>query len=81
MDGIEVIVHCATQAIGNKDVVAADHLFGAARRAGVAHIIYVSIVGIDAIPLPYYKTKLRVEELWPRRAKATPCYARRSFTT
>ena len=62
VDGIEVIVHCATQAIGNKDAVAADHLIGAARRGGVAHIIYVSIVGIDAIPLPYYKTKLRVEQ-------------------
>ena len=62
VDGIEVIVHCATQAIGNKDAVAADHLIGAARRGGVAHIVYVSIVGIDAIPLPYYKTKLRVEQ-------------------
>ena len=63
VDGVEVIVHCATQGIGNKDVVAAENLIGAARRAGVAHIIYVSIVGIDAIPLPYYKTKLRVEEM------------------
>ena len=34
----------------------------AARRAGTNNIIYVSIVGIDRIPLPYYKTKLRVEE-------------------
>ncbi len=63
VDDVEVIVHCATQGIGNKDVVAAENLLGAARRAGVAHIIYVSIVGIDAIPLPYYKTKLRVEEM------------------
>ena len=38
------------------------NLIAAARRAGVAHLIYVSIVGIDRIPLPYYKTKLRVEE-------------------
>ena len=57
-----MIVHCATQATGNKDVVATKNLIAAARRAGVGHIIYVSIVGIDAIPLPYYKTKLRVEE-------------------
>ena len=38
-----------------------ENLIAAARRAGVAHIVYVSIVGIDRIPLPYYKTKLRVE--------------------
>ena len=37
------------------------NLVTAARRAGVGHIVYVSIVGIDRIPLPYYKTKLRVE--------------------
>ena len=34
----------------------------AARRAGVGHLVHVSIVGIDRIPLPYYQTKLRVEE-------------------
>ena len=61
--------------------MAAENLLGAARRAGVAHIIYVSIVGIDAIPLPYYKTKLRVEEMLAHRAWATPCCARRSFTS
>ena len=38
-----------------------ENLIAAARRAGVGHIVYVSIVGIDRIPLPYYKTKLRVE--------------------
>ena len=55
-------MHCATQGTGDKDAKAIENLIAAARRAGVAHIIYVSIVGIDRIPLPYYKTKLRVEE-------------------
>lgn len=62
VEGVDVVVHCATQAVGNKDVVAADNLIAAAKRAGVGHIIYISIVGIDRIPLPYYKTKLRVEQ-------------------
>jgi uncharacterized protein YbjT (DUF2867 family) len=62
VDGAEVIAHCATQATRGKDAVAADNLIAAARRAGVAHVIYVSIVGVDRIPLPYYKVKLRVEE-------------------
>jgi uncharacterized protein YbjT (DUF2867 family) len=61
IDGTEVVVHCATQFTGDKDVAAIDNLVAAARRAGVGHIVHVSIVGIDRIPLPYYKTKLRVE--------------------
>src|SRR5829696_6585705 len=61
VDGMDVIVHCATQATGDKDVTSTQNLITAAKRAGVAHIIYVSIVGIDRIPLPYYQTKLRVE--------------------
>ena len=42
--------------------MSANNLISAARRAGVDNIIYVSIVGIDRIPMGYYKTKLRVEE-------------------
>jgi uncharacterized protein YbjT (DUF2867 family) len=61
VEGVDVIVHCATQGTRDKDVTSTQNLITAARRAGVAHIIYVSIVGIDRIPLPYYKTKLRVE--------------------
>ncbi len=61
VDGVDVVVHCATQATGGKDVASIENLIAAARRAGVGHIIYVSIVGIDRIPLPYYKTKLRAE--------------------
>jgi uncharacterized protein YbjT (DUF2867 family) len=61
VDGVDVIVHCATQGTGDKDVTSTENLVTAARNAGVSHIVYVSIVGIDRIPLPYYKTKLRVE--------------------
>jgi uncharacterized protein YbjT (DUF2867 family) len=62
VDGVDVIVHCATQGTRDKDVTSTENLITAARKAGVAHIVYVSIVGIDRIPLPYYKTKLRVEQ-------------------
>lgn len=63
VEGVDVVVHCATQFTGDKDVTATENLITAARKADVAHIIYVSIVGIDRIPLPYYKTKLRVEHV------------------
>jgi uncharacterized protein YbjT (DUF2867 family) len=61
VEGMDVIVHCATQGTRDKDVTSTENLITAARKADVPHIIYVSIVGIDRIPLPYYKTKLRVE--------------------
>jgi len=63
LDGIDTVVHCATQPTGDKDIVAARNLTNAVRRNNVGHLIYVSIVGIDKIPLPYYRTKLRVEQL------------------
>ncbi len=63
VDGIEVVVHCATQPAGGKDVASMQNLVAAARRAGVGHIVHVSIVGIDRIPLPYYRTKLRAEQV------------------
>ena len=62
LDGIDTVIHCATQGTRGKDVISATNLISAARRAGVDNIIYVSIVGIDRIPLGYYKSKLRVEE-------------------
>jgi uncharacterized protein YbjT (DUF2867 family) len=59
--GVDTVVHCATQGTRDKDVASIENLITAARGADVDHIIYVSIVGIDRIPLPYYRTKLRVE--------------------
>ncbi|MGV0793662.1 SDR family oxidoreductase [Mycolicibacterium sp. XJ1819] len=61
LDGVDVVVHCATQPTGGKDVASMRNLIAAARRAGVGHLVHVSIVGIDRIPLPYYRTKLAVE--------------------
>lgn len=62
VDGMDVIVNCATQPTGDKDVNAMQHLTSAVRRAGVGHLVHVSIVGIDRIPLPYYRTKIRAEQ-------------------
>ncbi|WP_405495088.1 SDR family oxidoreductase [Streptomyces sp. NBC_00096] len=60
--GAEVIVHCASSPRGGDDV-AAGHLIEAAKRAGVGHLVYISIVGVDVVPLPYYKVKLKVERM------------------
>ncbi|MGW5851147.1 SDR family oxidoreductase [Streptomyces sp. NPDC055254] len=61
MAGAEVVVHCASAPRGG-DEVAAGHLIRAARRAGtVTNVVYISIVGVDVVPLGYYRTKLEVE--------------------
>jgi uncharacterized protein YbjT (DUF2867 family) len=62
VDGVDTVVHCATTQTGG-DEKAARNLVEAARRAGVGHLVYISIVGVDEVPLGYYKTKLAVEKL------------------
>ncbi|WP_217239578.1 SDR family oxidoreductase [Streptomyces sp. AC555_RSS877] len=58
--GVDTIVHCASTPRGG-DERAAQHLVGAARRAEVGHLVYISIVGVDRVPFGYYRTKLAVE--------------------
>ncbi len=58
--GAEVVVHAATDApTGRGDVRQTRVLLDAAR--GARHLIYASIVGIEAIPLGYYRRKLACE--------------------
>ncbi|MFJ6987847.1 MULTISPECIES: SDR family oxidoreductase [unclassified Streptomyces] len=60
--GVDTVVHCASSPRGG-DEEAAGHLIDAARRAGVAHLVYVSIVGVDRVPFGYYRAKHAVEGL------------------
>jgi uncharacterized protein YbjT (DUF2867 family) len=60
--GARTILHLASSPEG--DAAAAASLIDAARRAGTEpHLVFISIVGIDRIPLPYYRAKLEVERL------------------
>ncbi|MGW7268455.1 SDR family oxidoreductase [Streptomyces sp. NPDC054842] len=59
--GVDTIVHCASAPRGDEQ--AAAHLIAAARKADVPHLLYISIVGVDAVPLGYYRSKLAVEKL------------------
>ncbi|GEL96079.1 SDR family oxidoreductase [Cellulomonas composti] len=64
LDGAAAVVHCASEPRhGERDVEAAGRLLIAARRAGIEHLVYISIVGVDAIPYSYYRAKLEVEHL------------------
>src|SRR6516164_6534131 len=56
------IIHCATSTRG--DAEATRNLVAAASRTGSAHLVYVSIVGIDHIAsCGYPKTKLQAERI------------------
>jgi uncharacterized protein YbjT (DUF2867 family) len=63
VQGCDVIVHTATNVrqAQQSDIVGTQRLLEAARHAGVAHVVYISIVGIDRIPFAYYRHKLATE--------------------
>lgn len=63
--GVDVIVHCATTN-GRGDAAATRNLVAAAERAGTPHLIYISIVGIERIPMFYYRAKLESERIVER---------------
>ncbi len=51
---VDTVVHC---------VEPAHHVVDAALRAERPHLVYISIVGVDRIPLGYYRRKLADEQL------------------
>lgn len=60
----DVVVHAATAPRGDSeavDVRGTRRLLEAAADAGVSNLVYVSIVGVDEIPLSYYEHKLAAE--------------------
>ncbi|RZU62936.1 SDR family oxidoreductase [Zhihengliuella halotolerans] len=63
VSGSETVIHCATTLNGPRDVTVAQQMIAACAAAGVRHFVLVSIVGIDRIPLSYYRGKLEVERL------------------
>lgn len=66
VEGIDVIIHCASSPTNPRqvDVEGTRRLLQAAERAGVSHIVYISIVGVDRNPFyPYYGIKLEVEQM------------------
>ncbi|HEX6359249.1 SDR family oxidoreductase [Actinophytocola sp.] len=61
LSGVDTVLHLATTLKGRTDVTATKNLVAAA--AGVKHLVFMSIVGIDRIPISYYKGKLAAEQL------------------
>src|SRR5918995_3205353 len=70
VDGAGTIVHCAGSSKGDEDK--ARNLVRAASRAGAAHLVYISVVGADRIPIGsrvdramfgYFGSKLAAERI------------------
>src|SRR5215216_8112355 len=70
VDGAETIVHCAGSPKGDEDK--ARNLVRAASRAGATHLVYISVVGADRIPIDsrvdramfgYFASKLAAERI------------------
>ncbi|HET7754411.1 MAG TPA: NAD(P)H-binding protein [Anaeromyxobacteraceae bacterium] len=60
---VDAVVHLASEkGAGDADVVGTRRLLAAIERAGTRHLVVVSIIGCDRIPLPFYETKQRIEQ-------------------
>ena len=60
--GTQAVVHLATaNGLGAGEAVLMKTVVDASREVGVPHVISVSIVGVDRIPLWYYRQKLEAE--------------------
>lgn len=61
--GIDTVIHLASDAAHpDRDVRGAELLAAACREVGVRHLLFVSIVGIDDHPFPYYRAKKAAEQ-------------------
>ncbi len=62
VEGVDAVIHLAsTKGAGDGDVIGIRRLVDAAERASVRHLVVISIIGCDRIPLPFYATKLQIE--------------------
>lgn len=61
--GVDAVVHCATAFGRQAEVQLVRTLVDAAGRGGSPHLLYTSIVGVDRVPLPYYKGKFAAEQV------------------
>lgn len=66
VDGVDVVVHAASSPFRrtrDTDVDGTARLLDAADDAGVGHLLYTSIVGVDRHPFRYYRAKWAAEQI------------------
>ncbi|MBT2483537.1 MULTISPECIES: SDR family oxidoreductase [unclassified Microbacterium] len=60
LDGVDVVLHLAGGAKG--DDIAARNLARGAREAGVKHLVLISVIGADRMPIGYFRAKAAAEQ-------------------
>jgi uncharacterized protein YbjT (DUF2867 family) len=64
VESASIVLHAASSPVKRQvDVDGTGRLLDHARAAGVEHFVYISIIGIEQIDFPYYKSKLAAERL------------------
>lgn len=66
LSGVAAVIHCASDAREPDfatEIQGARILTRAAKAAGVAHLVYISIVGVDRSDYPYYAAKREAERI------------------
>ena len=66
LSGMDAIIHAASATtqltkLRETDVVGTRRLLAMAREERVKHVVFISIVGIEGVAYPYYRTKLAAE--------------------
>lgn len=61
VDGVETVIHLAGGAKGDEE--ATRTLVRAASAAGVRHLVNISVIGADRVPLGYFRNKLAAERV------------------
>ena len=61
LERVDVVVHLAGGAKG--DEIAARNLAAAAREAGVQHLVLISVIGADRMPIGYFRAKAEAERV------------------
>jgi len=66
VEGVGTVIHCASDGRRPGADLGGVHQLLAALRDRDTHLVYVSIVGVDRVPLRYYREKLAVEQVIER---------------
>ncbi|MEV6978128.1 NAD(P)H-binding protein [Kitasatospora sp. NPDC093806] len=61
LDGVQVVLHLAGDA--KHDEQTTRNLVAAAKRAGVRHLVYISVIAADEVPLGYFRAKHAAERI------------------
>jgi uncharacterized protein YbjT (DUF2867 family) len=64
-NGVDTIIHCVSvyEEGFATDIEGTRQLIKAAKTNGSPHLVFISIVGIDTSPFPYFQAKLQAEQL------------------